>query len=66
MVTLTRPAPDSPVTSMVRQFVLRLLQVVLHGLGLLHQAGELSLVEHGVPPQGGLPWEKGSTGSYAA
>jgi hypothetical protein len=29
------------------QFVLGLLQVVLHGLGLLHQAGELAFVEHG-------------------
>jgi hypothetical protein len=46
IVTFTRPAPDWPSTSMVRQLVLRLLQVVLHGLGLLHQAGELSLVEH--------------------
>jgi hypothetical protein len=30
----------------VGEFVLRLLQVVLHRLGLLHQAGELSL-HHG-------------------
>lgn len=29
------------------KFVLGLLEVVLHGLGLLHQAGELSFVEHG-------------------
>ena len=47
--TLTRPAPDSPVDFDVAQFVLRLLEVVLHGLGLLHEAGELSFVEHGFP-----------------
>ncbi len=35
----------------VGEFVLRLLEVVLHGLGLLHQAGELSFVEHGNPCQ---------------
>ena len=31
----------------VGEFILSLLQVVLHGLCLLHQAGELSFVEHG-------------------
>src|SRR5574343_266693 len=30
----------------VGQFVLGLLEVILHGLGLLHEAGELSFVEH--------------------
>ena len=29
------------------EFFLRALHVVLHGLGLLHQAGKLSFVEHG-------------------
>jgi len=32
----------------VGQFVLGLFQVVLHGLGLFHQARELSFVEHGI------------------
>jgi hypothetical protein len=31
----------------VGQFVLGLLEVVLHGLGLLHESSELSFVEHG-------------------
>jgi hypothetical protein len=31
------------------QFVLGFLQIVLHGLGLLHQASELTFVEHGFP-----------------
>ena len=30
------------------QFFLRLLEVVLHGLRLLHEAGQLSFVEHGL------------------
>jgi hypothetical protein len=31
------------------ELVLGFFQVVLHGLGLLHEAGELSFVEHGLP-----------------
>jgi hypothetical protein len=33
----------------IAQFVLGLLHVVLHRLRLLHQASELSFVEHGIP-----------------
>jgi hypothetical protein len=46
MTTFTRPAPDSPLDLDQGELFLRLLQVVLHGLRLLHQAGQLSLVEH--------------------
>ena len=46
ITTFTRPAPDWPSTSVLRELLLRLLHVVLHLLGLLHQAGELVL-HHG-------------------
>jgi hypothetical protein len=47
--TLTRPSARFAFDFDEGQFVLRLLEVVLHGLGLLHEAGELSFVEHGFP-----------------
>ena len=51
--TLTSPAPDCAFDLDGRQFFLRLLHVVLHLLGLLHQPGELVL-HHPASPSSGL------------
>ena len=49
--TVTTPPPEAPSTSSVVEFGLGVLQLLLHGLRLLHQAHDIAHLHS--PPSGG-------------